>query len=51
VHNAEHIVNICRENNLHWKFPMRQITFYLVYLYECYLKCAKEHPDNLQDNL
>ena len=51
VHNAEHIVNICKENNLHWKFPMRQITFYLVYLYECYLKCAKEHPDNLQDNL
>lgn len=51
AHNAEHIVNICKQNNLHWKYPMYLITFYLVYLYECYLKCAKEHPDNLQDNL
>ncbi len=30
---------------------MHLITYYLVYLYECYLKCAKEHPNNLQDNL
>lgn len=51
VHNAEHIVNICRENNLHWSYPTDLITYYLVYLYECYLRCAKEHPDNLQDNL
>ena len=51
AHNAEHIVNICRKNGLHWKLPMRQITFYLVYLYQCYLTCAKEHPDNLEDNL
>ena len=51
AHNAEHIVNICRENNLHWKHPMRLITNYLVYLYSCYLQCAKEHPDNLKDNL
>ena len=51
VHNAEHIVNICKENNLHWKYPTRLITYYLVYLYECYLRCAKEHPDNLKDNL
>ena len=50
-HNAEHIVKICRENNLHWKYPARLITYYLVYLYECYLRCAKEHPDNLKDNL
>lgn len=51
AHNAEHIVNICRENGLHWSIPMEQITSYLVYLYECYLKCAKEHPENLQDNI
>ena len=50
-HNAEHIVKICRENNLHWKYPARLITYYLVYLYECYLRCAKEHSDNLKDNL
>lgn len=51
AHNAEHIVKICKENNLHWSYPARLMTYYLVYLYECYLKCAKEHPDNLQDNL
>lgn len=51
AHNAEHIVKICRENNLHWSIPMQLITHYLVYLYECYLQCAKEHPDNLEDNL
>ena len=51
VHNAEHIVNICRENNLHWKYPARIITYYLVYLYECYLKCAKECPEQLPANL
>ena len=51
AHNAEHIVNLCRENNLHWKFPARLITYYLVYLYQCYLQCAKEHPDNIQNNL
>ena len=51
VHNAEHIVNICRENNLHWKIPGRLITYYLVYLYECYLKCAKECPQQLEANL
>ena len=51
AHNAEHIVKVCKENNLHWKYPARLITYYLVYLYECYLRCAKEHPDNLQDNL
>ena len=26
VHNAEHIINICRENNLHWKYPANLIT-------------------------
>ena len=51
AHNAEHIVKVCRENNLHWQFMARLITHYLIYLYECYLRCAKEHPDNLQDNL
>ena len=30
---------------------MQLITYYLIYLYECYLRCAKEHPDNLKDNL
>ena len=51
AHNAKHIVQVCRDNNLHWKYPMRLITYYLVYLYECYLSCAKNHPDNLEDNL
>ena len=51
VHNSEHIVNICRENNLHWIVPARLITYYLVYLYECYLRCAKECPENLKANL
>ena len=51
AHNAEHIVNICKENGVHWFIQMRLITFYLVYLYECYLRCAKEHPENLQDNI
>lgn len=51
AHNAEHIVNICRENGLHWKIPARLVTYYLVYLYQCYLQCVKEHPDNLEDNL
>ena len=51
AYNAEHIVNLCRENNLHWKIPAKLITYYLVYLYQCYLQCAKEHPDNLENNL
>lgn len=51
AHNAEHVVKICRENGLHWNIQMQLITYYLVYLYECYLRCAKNHPDNLQDNL
>ena len=51
VHNAEHIVNICKENNLHWIVPARLITCYFVYLYECYLRCAKECPENLEPNL
>lgn len=50
-HNAKHIVDICRENGLHPNIPMHLITHYLVYLYECYLRCAKEHPNNLNDNL
>lgn len=50
-YNAKHIVDICRENGLHPSMPMHLITHYLVYLYECYLRCAKEHPDNLNDNL
>ena len=50
-HNAKHIVDICKENELHWNISAHLITHYLIYLYECYLRCAKEHPDNLQDNL
>ena len=51
AHNAEHIINQCKENGVHWFIQMRLITYYLVYLYECYLRCAKEHPENLQDNI
>lgn len=51
VHNTEHIVNICKENNLHWIYSMRYITWCLVYLYECYLRCAAERPDKLGDNM
>ena len=47
VYNSEHIINICKENNLHWKYPAYLITSYFVYLYECYLMCAKNHPENL----
>ena len=51
THNAKHIVQICKENNLHWAYPMRYITWCLVYLYECYLQCAAERPDTLDANI
>lgn len=30
---------------------MRHITWSLVYLYECYLRCASERPDTLKSNM
>jgi len=51
VYNSEHIVNICKENGLHWEYIMKYITWSLVYLYECYLRCASERPDTLDKNL
>jgi len=51
VYNAEHIVQICKENGLHWSYMMHHITWCLVYLYECYLRCASERPDVLDKNM
>ena len=51
VYNAEHIIQICKENNLHWSYAMRHITWSLIYLYECYLRCASERPDTIKDNM
>ena len=51
THNAAHIVQVCKENNLHWQYIMRYITWGMVYLYECYLQCAAEHPEMLDKNV
>lgn len=51
VYNTEHIINVCKENNLHWSYIMRYVTWCLTYLYECYLRCAAERPDMLDKNI
>lgn len=51
VYNTEHIVNICKENNLHWVYAMRYVTWSLVYLYECYLRCIAERSDMADKNI
>ena len=51
VHNAEHTIAVCRQNDIPWVYTMRYITWCLVYLYECYLRCVKECPDRAPDNL
>ena len=51
VYNTQHILKICNENHLHWKYMSRYISWCLVYLYECYLRCAAERPDMLDKNL
>lgn len=51
AHNAAHIVQICKENELHWTYIMQYITWALTYLYECYMQCASERPDMLDKNI
>lgn len=51
VYNTKHILKICKENGLHWSYTMKYVTWCLVYLYECYLRCAAERPDVLNDNM
>ena len=51
VYNTEHILTVCKENNLHWEYTMRYVTWGLVYLYECYLRCAAERPDMIDQNM
>ena len=51
VYNTEHILKVCKENNLHWEYTMRYITWCLVYLYECYLRCVAERPDMIDKNM
>ena len=51
TYNTEHIVKICKENGLHWQYIMKYVTWGLVYLYECYLRCVAERPEMVDKNL
>lgn len=51
TYNTEHILSICKKNKLHWSYMMRYVTWCLVYMYECYMRCAAESPDTLDDNI
>ena len=51
AYNTQHIVSVCKENELHWSYMMKYVTWGMVYLYECYLRCAYERPDMLEQNM
>ena len=51
VYNIEHVINICKQNNISYKHLMPLITQEMLNLYYFYLKCKKENPELIQYNL
>lgn len=47
VYNTEHMINMCKENNVSFKVYMAQVMLIFLYIYQCYLQCAAEKPENI----